>query len=90
MIEMTDLVNDWLVEAVDPQPGQTVLDIASRTGISASRSTSGWAATVASSRPTSCPRWSRSLVASARPAASLAFAVWRTPDRNPWAAYERA
>ena len=30
--EQTASVNDWLLEKVDPQPGQTVLDIASGTG----------------------------------------------------------
>jgi SAM-dependent methyltransferase len=32
LIDLTGSVNDWLVEAADPQPGQTYLDIAAGTG----------------------------------------------------------
>jgi SAM-dependent methyltransferase len=32
LIEMTGSVNEWIVDQVDPQPGQTILDIAAGTG----------------------------------------------------------
>ena len=32
LLGMTGVVNEWLVEQVDPQPGQAILDIAAGTG----------------------------------------------------------
>ena len=32
IIQITGSVNDWIVDQVDPQPGQTILDIAAGTG----------------------------------------------------------
>ncbi|MDX6651110.1 MAG: hypothetical protein QOJ97_3061, partial [Solirubrobacteraceae bacterium] len=32
MLAATGSINDWIVEQADPQPGQTVLDIAAGTG----------------------------------------------------------
>jgi ubiquinone/menaquinone biosynthesis C-methylase UbiE len=32
MVEVTGLVNDWIVEAAEPQPGQVFLDLAAGTG----------------------------------------------------------
>src|SRR5215203_3882765 len=32
LLQFTGVVNDWIVEQVDPQPGQTFLDIAAGTG----------------------------------------------------------
>jgi ubiquinone/menaquinone biosynthesis C-methylase UbiE len=32
LLSFTGVINDWLVEQVDPQPGQTILDIAAGTG----------------------------------------------------------
>jgi SAM-dependent methyltransferase len=32
ILEITGSVNDWIIEQVDPQPGQTILDIAAGTG----------------------------------------------------------
>jgi SAM-dependent methyltransferase len=137
MVEITGLVNDWLADAVDPQPGQTVLDIAAGPGdlgfqiaermVGDGRVLStdfspemvdvarrfGDARGVANveyrvldaeqmdlgddSVDAAVCRWAYMLMAD--PAAALretrrvlrdggplAFAVWRTADRNPWAA----
>src|SRR5204862_2938215 len=32
MMDVTGRVNEWLVDKADPQPGQTILDVASGTG----------------------------------------------------------
>ena len=133
----TGAINEWLVDQVDPQPGQTILDIAAGTGdlgfLAAER--------VGESGKVLCTDFSPEMVEAARrngerrglsnveyrvldaermdldddgvdgvisrwsymlmadPAAALketrrvlrdggtlAFAVWQTPDRNPWAA----
>ncbi len=136
MMGITGRVNDWLVQKADPQPGQTVLDIAAGTGdlgfavaervgpeghvistdfapemvdvarrfgearglenveyrvLDAERMDLG-----DDSVDGAVCRWGYMLMAD--PAAALketrrvlrdggplAFAVWRTPDRNPWA-----
>ena len=136
MMGITGRVNDWLVQKADPQPGQTVLDIAAGTGdlgfavaervgpeghvistdfapemvdvarrfgearglenveyrvLDAERMDLG-----DDSVEGAVCRWGYMLMAD--PAAALketrrvlrdggplAFAVWRTPDRNPWA-----
>jgi SAM-dependent methyltransferase len=137
ILGITGAINEWLADRVDPQPGQTILDVAAGTGdlgfIAAERvGESGKAlctdfATpmVEAARRTGegrglsnveyrvldaekmdldddsvdgvmC-RWGYMLMAD--PAAALretrrvlrdggtfAFAVWQTPDRNPWAA----
>jgi ubiquinone/menaquinone biosynthesis C-methylase UbiE len=137
LMEITGRVNDWLVQKADPQPGQTILDIAAGTGdlgfhaaervgqegrvIStdfapemvdvARRFGEARGLTNVEHRVLDAEsidldqdsvdgavcRWGYMLMAD--PAAALketrrvlrdggrlAFAVWRTPDRNPWAA----
>ena len=137
LMGITGLVNDWLVQKVDPQPGQTILEIAAGTGdlgfhvaervgqegrvIStdfapemvdvARRFGEARGLTNVEHRVLDAEsmdldedsvdgavcRWGYMLMAD--PAAALketrrvlrdggplAFAVWRTPDRNPWAA----
>jgi SAM-dependent methyltransferase len=137
LMEITGRVNDWLVQKADPQPGQTILDIAAGTGdlgfhvaervgqegrvISndfapemvdvARRLGEAHGLTNVEHRVRDAEsmdldedsvdgavcRWGYMLMAD--PAAALketrrvlrdggplAFAVWRTPDRNPWAA----
>ncbi|MEK6252216.1 MAG: class I SAM-dependent methyltransferase [Actinomycetota bacterium] len=137
ILGITGAINEWLVDRVDPQPGQTVLDVAAGTGdlgfIAAKR--------VGESGKVLCTDFATQMVEAARrnggrirlsnveyrvldaermdldddsvdgvlsrwgymlmadPAAALretrrvlrdggtlAFAVWQTPDRNPWAA----
>jgi ubiquinone/menaquinone biosynthesis C-methylase UbiE len=137
LMDITGRVNDWLVQKANPQPGQTILDIAAGTGdlgfhvaervgqegrvIStdfapemvdvARRFGEGRRLTNVEYRVLDAERmdldedsvdgavcrWGYMLMAD--PAAALketrrvlrdggplAFAVWRTPDRNPWAA----
>jgi beta-phosphoglucomutase-like phosphatase (HAD superfamily)/SAM-dependent methyltransferase len=137
LMQITGPVNDWLADAVDPQPGQTVLDIAAGTGDLgfqiAERVGDGGRVISSDFAPemvdvarrfaeargltnvehrvmdaesmdleddsvdAAVCRWAYMLIAD--PAAALretrrvlrgggplAFAVWRTPDRNPWAA----
>lgn len=137
ILGITGPINEWLVDRVDPQPAQTVLDVAAGTGdlgfIAAKR--------VGESGKVLCTDFATQMVEAARrngerirlsnveyrvldaermdldadsvdgvlsrwgymlmadPAAALretrrvlrdggtlAFAVWQTPDRNPWAA----
>jgi SAM-dependent methyltransferase len=137
MLGITGAINDWLVEQVDPQPGQAILDVAAGTGdlgfaaaarvgdedrvictdfapemIEAARR-NGERSGVANveyrvldaermdldddSIDGVLSRWGYMLMADPaaalgetrrvlRPGATLAFAVWQTPDRNPWAA----
>jgi SAM-dependent methyltransferase len=137
LMEITGRVNDWLVQQADPQPGQTILDIAAGTGdlgfLAAERvgeegrviSTDFAPEMVAVARRNGetqgltnveyremdaermdleddsvdgvvC-RWGYMLMADPaaglketrrvlRDGGPLAFAVWRTPDRNAWAA----
>jgi SAM-dependent methyltransferase len=133
----TGAVNRWLVDRVDPQPGQTILDIAAGTGdlgfLAAERVRPGGRLITTDFSPEMLAaaqrnaeengvegaefrvldaermdlgddsvdgalcRWGYMLMAD--PAAALAetrrvlrdggrlgFAVWQTPDRNPWAA----
>jgi ubiquinone/menaquinone biosynthesis C-methylase UbiE len=137
LMNITGRVNDWLVQKADPQPGQTILDVAAGTGdlgfhaaervgqegrvIStdfapemvdvARRFGEARGLTNVEYRVLDAEsmdlhddsvdgavcRWGYMLMAD--PAAALeetrrvlrgggplAFAVWRTPDRNPWAA----
>jgi SAM-dependent methyltransferase len=137
LIEITGRVNDWLARKADPQPGQTILDIAAGTGDLgfqvAERVGQGGRVISTDFAPEMVDvargfgearglenveycvldaenmdldddsvdgavcRWGYMLMAD--PAAALketrrvlreggplAFAVWRTPDRNPWAA----
>jgi ubiquinone/menaquinone biosynthesis C-methylase UbiE len=137
LMEITGRVNAWLVEKADPQPGQTVLDIAAGTGdlgfAVAERVGDGGHVISSDFSPDMIDvarrngeargltnveyrvldaeqmdlddgsvdgvvcRWGYMLMAD--PAAAfretrrvlrdggpLAFAVWRTPDHNPWAA----
>jgi SAM-dependent methyltransferase len=136
MLQATGHVNDWLIDRVDPRPGETVLDIAAGPGDLgfhiAERVGDGRvvstdfspemvevARRVAKQRGVSnvehrvldaeqmdladgsvdaavC-RWGYMLMADPgaalketrrvlRDGGRLAFAVWQTPDRNPWAA----
>lgn len=137
LMDITGRVNDWLVQKADPQPGQTILDIAAGTGDLGFHAAErvGQEGRVIStdfapemvdvarrfgearglknvdyrvldaesmdldedSVDGAVCRWGYMLMAN--PAAALketrrvlrdggplAFAVWRTPDRNPWAA----
>jgi SAM-dependent methyltransferase len=137
LLGITGLVNNWLVEKADPQPGQTVLDVAAGTGdlgfVAAERVGEGGRVISSDFSPEMVDvarrqgeargvsnvehrvldaermdldddsvdavvcRWGYMLMAD--PAAALretrrvlrdggplAFAVWMTPDRNPWAA----
>jgi SAM-dependent methyltransferase len=137
LMDVTGLVNDWLLERTDPQPGQTVLDIAAGTGdlglriaervgehggvISsdfapemvevARRAGEARGLTNVEYRVLDAERmgleddsvdavvcrWGYMLMADPgaaltetrrvlRDGGPLAFAVWMTPDRNPWAA----
>lgn len=137
IMDITGRVNDWLAEKVDPQPGETVLDLAAGTGdlgfaIAERVGVDGWvissdfapemvdvarrqgeargAANVEyrvldaermdledDSVDSVVCRWGYMLMADPaaafketrrvlRPGGRLAFAVWATPERNPWAA----
>ncbi len=137
MLATTGALNDWLVERVDPQPGQTILDVAAGTGdlgfAAAKRvgddgrliCTDFAPAMIEAARRNGerlglsnveyrvldaermdldddsvdgvLSRWSYMLMADPaaalaetrrvlRDGGTLAFAVWQTPDRNPWAA----
>jgi len=137
LMDITGRVNDWLAQAVEPRPGQTVLDLAAGTGDlgfaiadhvgpdgrmissdfspdmveAARRQGEALGATNVEYRVVDAERmeleddsvdgvvcrWGYMLMAD--PAAALAetrrvlrdggrvaFAVWATPERNPWAA----
>jgi ubiquinone/menaquinone biosynthesis C-methylase UbiE len=137
LMDITGRVNDWLVQKADPQPGQTILDIAAGTGdlgfhvaervgqegrvistdfapemvdvarrFGEARGLTNVEYRVLDAESMDLDedsvdgavcRWGYMLMAD--PAAALketrrvlrdggplAFAVWRTPDRNPWAA----
>jgi ubiquinone/menaquinone biosynthesis C-methylase UbiE len=137
LMDITGRVNDWLVQKADPQPGQTILDIAAGTGdlgfhvaervgqegrvistdfapemvdvarrFGETRGLTNVEYRVLDAESMDLDedsvdgavcRWGYMLMAD--PAAALketrrvlrdggplAFAVWRTPDRNPWAA----
>jgi SAM-dependent methyltransferase len=137
LMEITGRVNEWLVDNADPQPGQTVLDIACGTGdlgfIAAERVGDGGKVISTDFSPemvdvarragearglknvehrvldaekmdleddsidVALCRWGYMLMADPatalketrrvlRDGSPLAFAVWMTPDRNPWAA----
>jgi ubiquinone/menaquinone biosynthesis C-methylase UbiE len=137
LMDITGRVNDWLMQKADPQPGQTILDIAAGTGdlgfhvaervgqegrvistdfapemvdvarrFGEARGLTNVEYRVLDAESMDLAedsvdgavcRWGYMLMAD--PAAALketrrvlrnggplAFAVWRTPDRNPWAA----
>jgi ubiquinone/menaquinone biosynthesis C-methylase UbiE len=137
LMDITGRVNDWLVQKADPQPGQTILEIAAGTGdlgfhvaervgqegrvistdfapemvdvarrFGEARGLTNVEYRVLDAESMDLDddsvdgavcRWGYMLMAD--PAAALretrrmlrdgcplAFAVWRTPDRNPWAA----
>jgi ubiquinone/menaquinone biosynthesis C-methylase UbiE len=137
LMDITGQVNDWLVQKADPQPGQTILEIAAGTGdlgfhvaervgqegrvistdfapemvdvarrFGEARGLTNVEYRVLDAESMDLDddsvdgavcRWGYMLMAD--PAAALretrrvlrdgcplAFAVWRTPDRNPWAA----
>lgn len=137
LLAVTGAINDWLVERVDPKPGQTILDVAAGTGdlgfAAAKRvgedgrliCTDFAPAMIEASQrngerlglsnveyrvlDAECmdladdsvdgvlSRWSFMLMADPaaalaetrrvlRDGGTLAFVVWQTPDRNPWAA----
>jgi ubiquinone/menaquinone biosynthesis C-methylase UbiE len=137
ILDVTGAINEWIVDRVDPRPGQTILDIAAGTGdlgfsaaagvgedgsvicldfspemIEAARR-NGNARGVENveyrvldaermdldddSVDGVVSRWGYMLMADPgaalsetrrvlRDGGTLAFAVWQTPDRNPWAA----
>src|SRR3954471_14921482 len=137
LLEATGSINEWILDRVDPQPGQTILDIAAGTGDLGF----GAAERVGDEGRLICTDFSPEMIEAARrngerhglgnveyrvldaedmdldddsvdgvvsrwsymlmadPAAALretrrvlrdggrlAFVVWQTPDRNPWAA----
>ena len=137
ILSITGSINEWIVDQVDPQPGQSILDVAAGTGdlgfIAAERVGESGKVLCTDFAPEMVEaarrngearglsnveyrvldaermdldddsfdgvvsRWSYMLMAD--PAAALAetrrvlrdggplaFAVWQTPDRNPWAA----
>ena len=137
MLGITGAINEWLVDRVEPQPGQTILDIAAGTGdlgfLAAERVGDGGkvictdfsSGMIEAARRNgerrglgnveyrvldaermdleddgvdgALSRWGYMLMADPATALSetrrvlgdggtLAFAVWQTPDRNPWAA----
>ncbi len=137
LLTITGALNDWLVDRVDPKPGQTILDVAAGTGdlgfAAAKRvgddgrliCTDFAPAMIEAARRNGerlglsnveyrvldaermdladdsvdgvLSRWSFMLMADPaaalaetrrvlRDGGTLAFAVWQTPDRNPWAA----
>lgn len=134
---ITGVINEWLADQVDPQPGQTILDVAAGTGdlgfIAAARVGEGGKVVCTDFAPEMIEatrrngersgvsnveyrvldaermdldddsvdgvlsRWSYMLMADPaaalgetrrvlRGGGTLAFAVWQTADRNPWAA----
>jgi SAM-dependent methyltransferase len=137
LLGITGAINEWIVDQVDPQPGQTILDVAAGTGdlgfaaarrvgeqgrvictdfapemIEAARR-NGERQGVANvdyrvldaermaldddSVDGAVSRWGYMLMAEPaaalretrrvlRDGGALAFSVWQTPDRNPWAA----
>ncbi len=137
LLGITGAINEWLVDRVDPQPGQTILDIAAGTGdlgfAAAARVGEGGGVICTDFAPEMIEaarrngerrgldnveyrvldaermdlgddsvdgvlcRWGYMLMADPaaalgetrrvlRDGGTLAFAVWQTPDRNPWAA----
>jgi SAM-dependent methyltransferase len=137
MLDVTGLVNKWLADKADPQPGQTILDLAAGTGdlgfliadrvgdegrvistdfapemvevarrVGAGRGVKGVEHRVLDAERMDLEddsvdgvvcRWGYMLMADPgaalketnrvlRAGGPLAFAVWMTPDRNPWAA----
>jgi SAM-dependent methyltransferase len=137
LLTITGALNDWLVDRVDPKPGQTILDVAAGTGdlgfAAAKRigdagrliCTDFAPAMIEAARRNGerlgltnveyrvldaermeladdsvdgvLSRWSFMLMADPaaalaetrrvlRDGGTLAFVVWQTPDRNPWAA----
>ena len=137
LLGITGAINEWLVEQVDPQPGQTILDVAAGTGdlgfAAAARVGEDGGVICTDFAPEMIEaarrngerkgltnveyrvldaermdladdsvdgvlsRWSYMLMADPaaalaetrrvlRDGGTLAFAVWQTPDRNPWAA----
>ncbi len=137
LLGITGAINEWLVEQVDPQPGQTILDVAAGTGdlgfAAAARVGENGGVICTDFAPEMIEaarrngerlglsnveyrvldaermdladdsvdgvlsRWSFMLMADPaaalaetrrvlRDGGTLAFAVWQTPDRNPWAA----
>jgi ubiquinone/menaquinone biosynthesis C-methylase UbiE len=137
MLGITGAINEWLVDRVDPQPGETILDVAAGTGdlgfLAAERVGDGGkvictdfsSEMIEAARRNGerrglgnveyrvldaermdleddgvdgvLSRWGYMLMADPasalsetrrvlRDGSTLAFAVWQTPDRNPWAA----
>ena len=137
LLGITGAINEWLVEQVDPKPGQTILDVAAGTGdlgfAAAARVGEDGGVICTDFAPEMIEaarrngerlglsnveyrvldaermdladdsvdgvlsRWSYMLMAEPaaalaetrrvlRDGGTLAFAVWQTPDRNPWAA----
>jgi SAM-dependent methyltransferase len=137
MLGITGAINEWIVDQVDPQSGQTILDVAAGTGdlgFAAARRVGDQGRVICTdfapemieaarrngerqglanveyrvldaermdidddSVDGVVSRWSYMLMADPaaalretrrvlRDGGTLAFAVWQTPDRNPWAA----
>jgi SAM-dependent methyltransferase len=137
LMGITGLVNDWLLERADPQPGQTILELAAGTGdlgLMAARRVGGDGRVLSTDFASEMVdiarrqgearglsnveyrvldaermalddgsvdgvlcRWGYMLMADPgaalretrrvlRDGGPLAFGVWATPDRNPWAA----
>ncbi len=137
ILDLTGAINEWLAQQVDPQPGETILDLAAGTGdlgfIAAQRVGDGGKVLCTDFAPEMVEaarrngdgsglsnveyrvldaermdladdsvdgvlcRWGYMLMADPeaalretrrvlRDGGTLSFAVWQTPERNPWAA----
>jgi SAM-dependent methyltransferase len=122
ILGITGAINEWLAGQVDPQPGESILDVAAGTGdlgfIAAERVGADGKVLCTDFSPEMLEaarrngermdldedsvdgvlcRWGYMLMADPaaalretrrvlRDGGTLAFAVWQTPDRNPWAA----
>src|ERR1700719_588630 len=77
-------VSHWMLDAVAPQPGQRVLELAARlgeTGLLAA-ALGRWGYMLLAAPAASLAETRRVL----RPGGRLALAVWDSIERNPWAA----
>src|SRR5919206_582330 len=77
-------VTEWLVDALDPQPGETVLELAAGVGDAgfAAAVRLGEAGRLISTDFSAALRETRRVL---RPGGRVAFSVWGYPAANPWA-----
>src|SRR3989304_1292365 len=87
LMDSTGRVQGWLVQKADPQPGPVFLDIAAGTGdlgfAIAERGGEGGRGYGRGARRRAAGKERGGVPRGGGP---LAFAVWATPDRTPWAA----